>query len=90
VLRAVVLTQYWRVTDGRIDGQTDRETDGIAIASTALVMRALRRAVKTVHLCYQTVVCPDLSVCDLRQTVCWTKMPLDIEVGLGSGEATLC
>ena len=37
VLRAVVLTQYWRVTDG--------QTDGIAVASTAL---AKRRAVKTV------------------------------------------
>ena len=43
VLRAVVLTQHRRVTDGRMDGQTD----GIAIASTALVMRAWRRAVKT-------------------------------------------
>ena len=42
VLRAVILTQYRRVTDGRTDGQTD----GIAIASTALAMRALRRAVK--------------------------------------------
>jgi len=30
------------VTDGRTDGQTD----GIAVASTALAMRALRRAVK--------------------------------------------
>ena len=39
VLRAVVLTQYWRVTD--------RRTDGIAIAGTALAMRALRRTVKT-------------------------------------------
>jgi len=39
VLRAVVLTQYRRVSDG--------QTDGIAIASTALAMRALRRAVKT-------------------------------------------
>jgi len=39
VLRAVVLTQYRRVTDG--------QTDGNAIASTALAMRALRRAVKT-------------------------------------------
>ena len=37
VLCAVVLTQYRRVTDG--------QTDGIAIASTALAMRALRRAV---------------------------------------------
>ena len=36
VLRAVVLTQYRRVTDG--------QTDGIAVASTAL---AMRRAVKT-------------------------------------------
>ena len=27
VLRAVVLTQYRRVTDGRTDGQTDRQTD---------------------------------------------------------------
>ena len=38
VLRAVVLTQYRRVTDG--------QTDGIAVASTALAMGALRRAVK--------------------------------------------
>ena len=38
VLRAVVLTQYRRVTDR----QTDGRTDGIAIASTALAMRALR------------------------------------------------
>ena len=36
VLRAVVLTQYRRVTDR----QTDRQTDGIAIASTALALRA--------------------------------------------------
>ena len=42
VLRAVVLTQYRRVTDGR----TDRQTDGIAVASIALAMPALRRAVK--------------------------------------------
>jgi len=34
VLRAVVLKQYRRVTDG----QTDRQTDGIAVASTALAM----------------------------------------------------
>jgi len=39
VLRAVVLTQYRRVTD--------RHTDGIAIDSTTLAMRALPRAVKT-------------------------------------------
>ena len=36
VLRTVVLAQYQRVTDGR----TDRQTDGIALASTALAMRA--------------------------------------------------
>jgi len=36
--------------DGRTDGQTqtDRQSNGIAIASTALAMRALRRAVKHV------------------------------------------
>ena len=38
MLRAVVLTQYRRVTAGR----TDRQTDGIAVANTALAMRALR------------------------------------------------
>jgi len=43
VLRAVVLTQYRRVTDRLTDGRTGR----IAIASTALATRALRRAVKT-------------------------------------------
>jgi len=47
VLRAVVLTQYRRVTDGRTDGRTDRQTDGIAVASTGLAMRALRCAVKS-------------------------------------------
>jgi len=42
VQRAVVVTQYRRVTDGQTDGQTD----GIAvIASTAL---AKRRAVKII------------------------------------------
>jgi len=46
-LRAVVLTQYRRVTDRQTDGRTDGQTDGIAIASTALAMRALRRVVKT-------------------------------------------
>ena len=53
VLRAVVLTQYRRVTDG----QTDRRTDGIAVASTALAMRALRRAVKTrVNLTHSGII----------------------------------
>ena len=42
MLRAVVLTQYRRVTDG----QTDGPADGIAVASTALAMRALWRAAK--------------------------------------------
>ena len=36
------------LTDGQMDGQTD----GIAIASTALAMQALRRAVKTNALDY--------------------------------------
>jgi len=45
VLRAVILTQYRRVTDGRRDGRMD----GIAIASTALAMRAMRQAVKMGH-----------------------------------------
>jgi len=38
MLRAIVLTQYRHVSDG--------QTDGNAIASTALAMRALRHAVK--------------------------------------------
>jgi len=42
VLRAVVLTQYRRVMD--------RQTDGIAVVSTALAMRALWRAVKLLQL----------------------------------------
>ena len=46
VLCAVVLTQDRCVADGQTDGQTDRRTDGIAVGSTALAMRALRRAVK--------------------------------------------
>jgi len=41
MLYVVVLTQYLRVTDRR----TDRRTVGNAIASTALAMRALWRAV---------------------------------------------
>jgi len=47
VLRAVVLTQYRRVTDGRMGRRTDRQTYGIAVDSKALAMRALRRAAKT-------------------------------------------
>ena len=37
MLLALILTQYRRVTDG--------QTDGIAVASTALAMGALRRTV---------------------------------------------
>ena len=40
VLRAVVLTQYRRVTDRRTDGRMDRQTDGIDVASTALAKTA--------------------------------------------------
>jgi len=46
-------TGVWRTdiqsffTDRRTDRRTDGQTDGIAIASTALAMRALRRAVKS-------------------------------------------
>jgi len=47
VLRAVVWTQYQRVTDGQTDGRMDRQTDGIAVACTALAMRALRHTAKT-------------------------------------------
>ena len=35
--------------DRQTDGRTDGQTDGIAVASTALAMRALRCAVKTVE-----------------------------------------
>jgi len=63
VLRAVVLTQYRRVTDG------------IAIASTALAVRALRRVVKigpnakAAHGLTQTVsVAVAWSLCNV--TVC--------------------
>jgi len=45
VLRGVVLTQYRRVTDG----QTDRRTDGIDVANTALAMRALRAAMRALR-----------------------------------------
>jgi len=45
-------TGVWR-TDGRTERQTDGQTNGIAIASTALAMGALRRAVK--KPCLETV-----------------------------------
>jgi len=57
VLRAVVLTQYRRVTDKRMDRQTDGRTDGNAIASTAFAVSALRRAVKTNIGCNITTIC---------------------------------
>jgi len=38
------------------DGQTDGRTDGIAVANTALAMRALRRAVKTIVLYLQFLI----------------------------------
>jgi len=41
-LRFLVLTKYRSVTDG----QTDKRTDGYAVALTALAKLALRRAVK--------------------------------------------
>jgi len=93
VLRAVVLTQYRRVTDGRTDrwtdGQTDRQTDGIVVASTALAMRALRRDVKKrFALCYWTVVCLSclsVTLVYCGQTVRWIKIKLGKEVGLGPG-----
>ena len=68
VLRAVVLTQYRRVTDG----QTDRQTDGIVVASTALAMRALRRAVKTRHTA-STSTRSSLTFCVRRYAVITTK-----------------
>jgi len=74
VLRAVVLTQYRRVADG--------QTDGIAIASTALAMRALRRAVKTVRPMLSDRCLSVLSVTLLycSQTVGRIKTKLGIHV----------
>ena len=73
-VRAVVLTQYRRVTDG----QTDRQTDGIAIASTVLAMRALRRAVKTkaVYLmtnCHSGCALPCSVLAVFVETLCITE-----------------
>ena len=44
MLRAVILTQYQRVTDGQTDRRMDGRTDGIAVASTSL---AKQHAVRT-------------------------------------------
>ena len=68
VLRAVVLTQYRGVRDGRTDRQrTGGETDGIAVASTALAMRALRRAVKTANSLSNVVQAKALNRQKLKQ-----------------------
>ena len=48
-------TVVWQ-TDWRTDWQTNGQTEGIAIASTALAMRALRRAVITSGIGDQTVL----------------------------------
>ena len=60
MLRAVVLTQYRRVTDG--------QTGGIAVASTALAMRALRRAVKIVS---GKVVAQPIAFPSRVLSICW-------------------
>ena len=39
------------------DGRIDRQTDGIAIASTALAMRALQRALKNDIYCFDLTTC---------------------------------
>ena len=70
VLRAVVLPQYRRVTNGRTDRRTDRQTDGIAGASTALAMRALRRAVKNAIVCCTWVARRFVAV-RCRWSYCW-------------------
>ena len=79
VLRAVVLAQYRRVTDGR----TDRQTDGIAIASAALAMRALRRAVKnTGMICLvRDSVIPRLHDTTGCQTRCQTGLTTRLTTG---------
>jgi len=66
VLRAVVLTQYRRLTDGRTDRRTDGQTDGVAVASTAPAMPALRRAVKIVTRGNELFFFFRMSLCGLR------------------------
>jgi len=46
-----------------------------------------RLLVKRFVLCYQTVVCPVLSVCDVGAL--WIKMPFGMRVGLGPGHIVL-
>ena len=44
-LRSLVLTQYRDVTDRRMDGRTDRRTDGFAVTYTALAERCKKAAI---------------------------------------------
>jgi len=47
VLRAVVLTQYWHVTDRRTDGPTERRTELQCSAyNVSIAAFALRRTIK--------------------------------------------
>jgi len=63
VLRAVVLTQYRRVTD--------RQTDRIAVASTMLAKPALWRAVKIQPARYDTAAVNSVNVSRLFElTMC--------------------
>ena len=52
-----------------------------------------RPFVKRFALCYWTVVCPVLSVCDVivyyGQTVGWIRMPLGMVIGLGARHIVL-
>jgi len=49
------MQSFWHNTGvWQTDGQTDIQTDGIAIASTALAMPALRRTVKTISFCFSS------------------------------------
>jgi len=69
VLRAIVLTPYWSVTDGR--------TDGIAIANTALAMRALRRTVKRTEWNKALIPHPvklHIPTIRIRNKGCWCKV----------------
>jgi len=75
------------------DGRTDGQTDGIAVASTAL---AKRRAVKIERLCSTVsywatpyaigpLSCLPVALMYSNQTVGLIKMKLGTEVGLGPG-----
>jgi len=78
VLRAVILTQYRRVTDG--------QTDEIGVASTALAMRC---AVKTARPMLSDHCPVSLTLVSCGQTVEWIKMPFVAEVGLGLGHIVI-